>query len=234
MPIAFVGANSVLNSSSGTSTAVPMPPGFTAGHLLFAFVASVGASPTPSAPSGWTLVNSFSPGSTLTSYLYRKVANGSESTSTWTWSSAGRNLGLSLAYSGVDTAVSTTSARVWVHDEATTAMAAPALGASAGDWLVTAGVGRENPGTATTKNWTVATGSDTQRLDVSTAGDPTDIKVSAAWFDSDGGVSAGSTARSVSVTPQLQQAHIWSVLLPLPAGEQTSGNPWTHMGLPLR
>jgi hypothetical protein len=233
VPIAFVGANSVLNSTSGSSTAVPMPSGLAAGHTVYAFVASVGASPTPTAPSGWSLVGSFSPGTTLTSWLYRKVAIAGEPTATWTWSSAGRNLGLSLAYSGVDSSVNSNAAQVWSTD-GLAAVAAPALGATAGDWLVTIGVGRESPGTATAKDWTISAGTDVERLDVSTAGAATDVKVSAAWFDSGGGVAAGSTARTVSSTPDMGQRHIWSLLLPLPAAEQTGGNPWSHMGLPLR
>jgi hypothetical protein len=233
VPIAFVGANSVLNSTSGSSTAVPMPAGVVAGHMLYALVASVGASPTPTAPSGWALVSSLSPGSTLTSWLYRKVAVAGEPTATWSWSSQGRNLGLSLAYSGVDAAVSTNAAPVQSTD-GSLAVAAPAVAANAGDWLVTIGVGRENPGTATAKDWTVNAGTDAQRVDVATAGATTDVKVSAAWFDSNGGVAAGSTARTVSSTPDMSQRHIWSVLLNLPAGELTGGNPWSHMGLPLR
>ena len=71
MPIAFVGANSVLNSTSGTTTAVPMPTAMVTGNVVYVIIASVGNSPTPTPPSGWTLVSSFSPGTTLTSYLYR-------------------------------------------------------------------------------------------------------------------------------------------------------------------
>lgn len=233
MPIAYVGSNSVLNSTSGTSTAVPMPAGFAAGHVLFVMVASVGASPTPSAPSGWALVNSFSPGTTLTSWLYRRVATGAETTSTWTWSSSGRNLGVSVAYSGVDTTASTNSSAVQDLN-GTGSITAPSLGADTGDWLATVGLGRENPGTATTKNWTNATGTDAERLDIATGGAATDVKVSAAWFDSNGGVSSGSTMRSLSSTPEMAQRHVWSILLPLPAGEVAGGNPWTHMGRPMR
>ncbi len=235
MPIAFVNANSVLNSSSGQTTAVPMPAGIAAGNLLLVMIASVGASPTATAPSGWSLVSSFSPGSTLTSWLYRKVATAGDigATPSWSWSSQGRNLGVSMAYSGVDTAASINAAAVQ-NTDGTGAAAAPALGAAAGDWLVTVGLGRENPGTATAKNWTSTTGTDVERIDVATAGAATDVKVSAAWFDSNGGVAGGSTARSLSSTPEMTQRQIWSILLPLPAGEQSGGNPWSHLGRPLR
>lgn len=236
MPVAFVASNSVLNSVSGSSTAVPMPSGVASGHLVFVMVVSIGNSPVPSAPSGWTLVSSFSPGTTLTSYLYRKVAVSGDvgATHTWTWSSAGRNLGMAAAYSGVDTTISTNASAGWTHDVATGTTSAPALGAAAGDWLVTVGLGRENPGTATAKNWTIGTGTDAERLDIATGGVASDLKVSAAWFDSNQGVSAGSTARTVTVTPEMQQTHVWSVLLPVPASETAGGNPWTHMGRPLR
>lgn len=234
MPIAFVGVNSVVNSTSGIVTTVPMPSGLAAGHLVFALIANVGASPTPTAPSGWTLVNSFTPGATLTSWLYRKVAVSGETATTWYWSAGGRNLGLSLAYSGVDTTVSTNAAPVWTHDDGGPPAAAASLAANTGDWLVTAGVGRENPGTATAKDWTIGTGTDVQRIDVSSTGATTDVKITAAWFDSNGPVPPGSTARTVSTTPEMQQRHIWSILLPLPSGEALGGNPWTHMGRPLR
>ena len=233
MPIAFVGANSVLNSTSGTSTALPMPAATAAGNILYAFVASVGASPTATPPAGWSLVSSFSPGSTLTSWLFRKVAVAGEPTATFTWSSSGRNLGLSLAYSGIDTAVSSNAAQVHSTD-GLGAVAAPVLGANAGDWLVTVGIGRESPGTATTKDWTNSTGTDVERIEVVTGGAATDVKIAAAWFDSNGGVAGGSTARSLSSTPDMGQRHVWSLLLPLPAGELAGGNPWSHMGRPQR
>jgi hypothetical protein len=234
MPIAYVGSASVLNSTSGFTTAVPMPAGIAAGNLLLAAVANVGTSPTTSAPSGWSLVASYSPGTTLTTYLYRKVATGSETTTTWTWSSQGRNLGVCVAYSGVDTTLSSTAATAWAHDDGGGPVAAPSLGAQSGDWLVTFGVGRESPGTSTTKNWSISAVTDAERLDVSTAGAATDVKVTAAWYDSAAGLASGATARTLSSTPELQQRHLWSVLLPLPAAERAGGNPWTHMGLPLR
>jgi hypothetical protein len=236
MPIAYVGANSVLNSTSGTTTAVPMPTAMVAGNVAYVMIASVGNSPTPTAPSGWSLLASFSPGTTLTTYLYRKVAVSGDvgSTPTWTWSSSGRNLGASVAYSGVDTTVTANTSQVWTHDVANAPIAAPSLAANAGDWLVTIGVGRENPGTATTKDWSVETGTDVQRLDVATGGLASDVKVSLGWFDSNGGLSGGATARNVDVTPIQQASHVWSLLLNLPAAEAAGGNPWTHMGLPLR
>lgn len=232
MPIAFVGVNSVLNSTSGTSTALPMPSAAVVGNMLYAMLANIGNAPTPTAPSGWTLVSSFSPGTTLVTYLYRKVAAPGDigTTATWSWSSSGRNLGLSLAYSGVDTTVSTTAAQVWTHDVANAPITAASLGAAAGDWLASVGVGRESPGTATAKDWTISGGTNAERIDTATGGATTDVKVTAAWFDSNGAVGAGSTARTLSVTPLLQQSHVWSILLPLPAGEATGGNPWTSMG----
>lgn len=236
MPVAFVGANSVLNSTSGSSTALPLPTATAAGNMIYAFVASIGNSPTPTAPSGWTLVNSFSPGTTLTSYLYRKVAVSGDNTATatWSWSSAGRNIGLSLAYSGVDATVATTSSAAWTNNLASAPITAPSLAASAGDWLATVGVARESPGTATTKVWSNTTGTDAARLAVVTTGIATDVKVPATWWDSAGPVAAGSTARTVQITPDMQQSHVWSILLPVPAGEAAGGNPWTHMGMPLR
>jgi len=129
---------------------------------------------------------------------------------------------------------STNASQVWTHDVANAPIDAPSLGAVAGDWLVTVGIGRESPGTATTKDWSSQTGTDAQRLDIATAGATTDVKVSLGWFDSNAGVSAGSTARTVDVTPLQQQSHVWSILLNLPASEAVGPNPWTHMGRPLR
>ncbi len=235
MAIAYVGSNSVLNSTSGSSTAVPMPSGLAVDNMIYVMLADVGNSPVPTAPSGWTLVSSFSPGTTLTSYLYRKVAVSGDigSTPTWTWSSGGRNLGVSLAYSGVDATVPTNANQVWTHDVANAPIVAPSLAANAGDWLVTVGVGRENPGTATTKDWSIETATDSQRVDIATGGAATDVKVSLGWFDSNGPVAAGSTSRIMDVTPVQQQSHVWSILLSAPAGA-SGGNPWTHLGLPQR
>lgn len=234
MPVNFIASASVLNSASGTSTAVPMPSGLAAGRLLLVMVASVGNSPMPTTPAGWNLVASFTPGTTLSSYLYRRVATGSETTTTWTWSSAGRNLGLSMLYSGVDTSLATNASAVWAHDDGGGPVAAPALAANTGDWLATVGLGRENPGTSTAKNWSSSAASDVERLDVSTGGAASDIKVTGAWFDSGAPIAAGSTARTLSSVPELQQRHVWSILLPVPAGEQAGGNPWSHLGRPLR
>jgi hypothetical protein len=69
---------------------------------------------------------------------------------------------------------------------------------------------------------------------VVTTGAATDVKMPATWWDSAGGVASGTTSRTVQITPTMQQSHVWSILLPLPAGEQAGGNPWTHMGLPQR
>jgi len=236
MPIAYVGAASVLNSTSGSSTAVPMPAGLAVDHMIYVMVANVGNSPVPSGPSGWTLVGSYSPGTTLTTYLYRKVAVSGDvgATHTWTWSSSGRNLGAAVAYSGVDATVTTNAAQVWTHDVANAPITAASLAAVAGDWLVTVGLGRENPGTATTKDWSIETATDSQRLDIATGGASTDVKLSLGWFDSNGTSITGSTSRIVDVTPVQQQSHVWSILLNRPASESAGGNPWTHMGLPQR
>lgn len=236
MPISYVGSNSVLNSTSGSSTAVPMPSGLAVDNMIFVMLADVGNSPVPTAPTGWTLVASYSPGTTLTSYLYRKVAISADigATYTWTWSSGGRNLGVSMAYNDVDPTVATNASQVWTQSATNAPIVAPSLAANAGDWLVTVGIGRENPGTATTKDWSCETAGDAQRVDIATGGLATDVKVSLGWFDSSGPVGAGSTARTVDITPIQQQSHVWSILLSLPAAEATGGNPWTHMGLPQR
>lgn len=240
MPISYIGSNSVLNSSSGSSTAVPMPSGLTTGNVtnsvIFVMLADIGNSPVPTAPTGWTLVGSYSPGTTLTTYLYRKAAASADvgATYTWTWSSGGRNLGVSMAYNDVDLTGSTNASQVWTHDVANAPIVAPSVSANTGDWLVTVGVGRENPGTATTKDWSCETTGDAQRVDIATAGLATDVKVSLGWFDSAGPLAAGSTARTLDVTPVQQASHVWSILLSVPAGESVGGNPWTHLGLPQR
>lgn len=236
MAIAFVGSNSVLNSTSGSSTAVPMPSGLAVDNMIYVMLADIGNSPVPTAPTGWTMVASYTPGTTLTTYLYRKVAVSADigATYTWTWSSGGRNLGFSAAYSGVDPAVTTNAAQVWTHDVANAPIVAPSLAANTGDWLVTVGIGRENPGTATTKVWSSETATDSVRANIATGGAATDIKVSLGWIDSNAPLIGGPTARTVDITPVQQQSHVWSILLNQPASASTGGNPWSHMGLPQR
>jgi hypothetical protein len=234
MAIGFVGANSVSNSTSTLTTVVSPPTGYSAGDLLLALVVSVASSPVSTPPNAdWKLVASFQPGTTLTSYLYRKIAVAGEPAGTWAWTSSGRNVGLVMAYSGVGADVAITTDQVWTHDVPAGPIAAPALGANPGGWLITAAVGRENPGTATAKDWAIATATDVQRLDVATAGAAADIKVSGAWFDSNAAVVADSTARSVTVTPVLQQSHVWSILLTAPTAPEDvlGGNPWTSFGI---
>lgn len=238
MTIAYVGKAFVLNSTAGTSCPVPMPSGAAAGHKLYVLIGSVGAnSGSVTAPSGWTKVLELLTGTSLRGALYSRtaIAGDGGSTFTWTFPSSGRNFGYSLAYSGVDVAASELADAVGTTDAGTGPWATPSLSLAAGDWLLTAGVGRENPGTSAAKNWTSSDSSDLERFDNTTDSAPS-INVSAGLFDSNRALTAGTHSRSLSETgASLSQSQVWAVRIPMLATVAPSGgNPWDYIGMPIR
>jgi hypothetical protein len=237
--IGFVNKAFVFNSVSGTSTVVPVPEGAAAGHRLFAFVGSIGSSPvlTPPAGSTWLPLGEHGPTSTLkTAVFYRDVTAAAEPASyTWGWSASGRNWGYCLAYSGVDLAVAPTVDKADFTDTpAATPRQAPALGLSAGDWLLTLVGGRENPGTDTAKQWTNSDTADAERLNFYSSNTGTGAKSTAAWWDSGRKLGAGSEQRTITPSVAMGQMHLWAVRLaaqaaPVAPGEGTT---WSRMGFP--
>lgn len=239
MSIGYVGKAFFITSTSGTSCPVPMPSTAAAGNKLYCLIGSIGAnsgSVTPPSGGGWSLVKELLTGSSLRGQLYVKTAVSGDTgaTHTWTFPSAGRMFGYSLAYSGVDVAASELVDATGTTTAGAGPWATPALGVGDNDWLLTAAIGRENPGTATTKNWTTSDGSDLERFDLASAAEPS-INITAALYDSGRALTAGSPSRNLTSSVSLTNSQVWAVRIPaLADAPPASTNPWTVMGMPLR
>lgn len=237
MAIAYVGKAFVLNSTSGLNAAVPMPSAAAAGHKLYCLVGSVGANAgTVTDPAGWAKVLELTTGSSLRGGLYSRtaVAGDGAATFTWTFPSAGRNFGYAVAYSGADTAASDLVNAVGSIDSGTGPWTSPSLAVADGDWLITAGIGRENPGTSAAKNWTCSDSSDVERFDNTTDSAPS-INISASLFDSGRALTGGTVSRALTETgAALSQSQVWAIRVPALVTQTTGGNPWTAMGIPIR
>lgn len=237
MSIAYVGKAFFFSSASGTSCPVPMPSTGAAGHKLYCLLGSIGASSgTVSAPAGWTLVKDLVTGSNLRAQLYARSAVSGDAGATFTWAfpASGRMFGYSLAYSGVDLAASELVDAVGSTTAGSGPWATPTLALGANDWLLTAGLGRENPGTATAKNWTNSDASDVERFDLASAAEPS-INNTAALYDSNRALGAGSYSRNLASGASLSSSQVWAVRIPaLADAAPASTNPWTVMGMPLR
>lgn len=239
MAIQYVGKAFVLAAASGTAIAVPMPSGVAAGHKLYVLLGSVASNATditPPAGSGFGQVKNLATGSNLRGQLYTKTAVPGDAGTTYTFTSgnSGRYFGYSVAYSGVDTAASDLCDAVGSTDAGGGPWATPSLNLAEGDWLLTAGMGRESPGTATVKNWTTSDTSDSERFDNATAAEPS-VNITGALFDSGRPLSAGPATRSLSVGASLGQTQVWAIRIPALADPGGSGgNPWTGWGVPIR
>lgn len=100
-------AHATYDSESSATVVLPAPAGIAANDILFGYVKH-NANETPTGvPSGWTLLGSeFHTASTSYWFLYYKIATGSEPADyTWTFATAARAGGVSIAYrDGFDTA----------------------------------------------------------------------------------------------------------------------------------
>jgi hypothetical protein len=237
--IGYVGKAFAMNAVAVETAAVPMPSTVAAGHKLYALVGSIGAaSGTVTPPSGWTRVLDEITGTSLRTILYAKTAVAADAgaTHTWKFPNTGRTFGYAVAYSGVDTAAANLAQANSFTDTGNGPWATPALALGAGDWLLTAGVGRQNPGTSGTHDWTTTTVADVARFDLYTDVAPS-IILSAALWDTGAPVAAGSAARTLNSNVNYSQAVVWSARVPALAdtgGSAGGGNPWSHMGIPLR
>ena len=104
-PFSYVGHGTETESASTNSAVCGKPSGVQVGDLLVAVLFRYGAQVAPtSVPTGWTSNGSPLTGAIASSntYLYWKVADGTESSSlTWTWAASGiRTYGCVHAYRG--------------------------------------------------------------------------------------------------------------------------------------
>lgn len=236
MSIGYVGKAFVLSAASGTSIAVPMPSGVVAGNKLYVLIGSVASTATAmTAPAGggFNLVKEVTTGTNLRVQLYSKTAVSTDAGATFTWTTgnSGRFFGYSVAYSGVDVAAPELADAVDSTTAGTGPWTTPALSLSDGDWLLTAAVGRENPGTASAKDWSTSDSSDVERFDNATATSGTSIMISAALLDSNRALVAGTASRAFTVTASLSSSQVWAVRIPAPVVvSPTGGNPWSEVG----
>jgi hypothetical protein len=101
-------ANATSTNGTGTSAVLTKPTGTVAGVFLVAQVAVEGSA-TITAPSGWTLVNSFT-ASGLKSSIYYRMAGASEgSTYTWTFNSSQQYEAKMVPYYGISLTLSLTA-----------------------------------------------------------------------------------------------------------------------------
>lgn len=242
MTIGYRGKAFTLNNTATNNTPLPMPAGAVTGDRLVAVVGTILASSVLTPPAGWTEVAQYAPTPNMRTGVYVRTATAADagSTYTWGWSGFARNFGFAVAYSGVDTDAPTTAQALAVQQDTPDPILAPALGMADGDWLITVAVGRENPGTDTAKAWTNADPADVERFDVYTTNAAPQIKLSAALWDSARPLAGGSAQRSVTPSPVMQLAQVWSIRLAAPeaSGPPTpppaAGDPWTYFGMPLR
>lgn len=211
MALAFVAAGTPtaqdVGISGGTVTA-PVPAGLAAGQLLFAYVLYDSNETVPT-PAGWSPLWSgkASGGTSTPSFFYpqlqvfSKIASGSETGVTFTFSTAGYPAGNAfvtaamLSYSGsagspVELASYTfgapAAAEPQAHPQLTTA--------TASDWLLTIRATSDNEGAADT--FTNSVGTDVSRLTSSAFGELT-----LGWFDSNTALASGlQTQRSTTAS----------------------------------
>lgn len=239
MAIGYVGKAFVTNTVSGTAVQVPMPSTVVTGQKIYVVVGSVGSNAGAlTAPSGWTKVGEEIAGSNLRVAVFAKTATGSDASTTYTWTfpASGRTFGYSVAYSGVDLAASNFSASLESTDEGPGPFVTPSLALTAGDWLLYAAVGRENPGSTGTHNWTTSGSSDVERYDLFTNVGTSSIAIAAALWDTGAPVTTGSLQRTISSNISYSSSVMYAVRIPAAAdtGTPAGGNPWTHQGVPQR
>lgn len=239
MSIGYVGKAFVMNTVAGTTAQVPMPSTVADGHKLYVVVGSIGSTTgTMSGPAGWTKVAEDTAGSSLRAAIYVKNAVNADAgaTYTWTFPNAGRTFGYAAAYSGVDLSAANLAQTAVSTTEGPGPWATPSLALGTGDWYLYAGVGRENPGSTGTHDWTSSGSSDTERYDLFSNVGTTSIAIAAALWDTGAPVTAGSQARSVSSNVAYSQTVMLAARIPAAAdtGSSAGGNPWTQTGLAQR
>ena len=108
MAIAFFAAGADYQSSANANThAFDMPDGDLTGKVCYMDVTVNGASNGVDTPSGWAYIEDEVGSTTIRTYVFRRVCDGSEGASVTVTLSAGASVqaqGGILAYSGVDTA----------------------------------------------------------------------------------------------------------------------------------
>lgn len=222
----------------GVNTATLVRPSVVAGDMMYAFIGSIAFAPTTiSAPSGWTKIGERNnPGTdNTTSWVYQKAATGSEPADyTWTIGNNGKTLGVLAAYSGVDTAATPVLVSDGWVDPAKTVIA-PSITPVTGDWVITYQFGRQSPSTTAIKSWVNNSHpGDSELVDTYNQDNAARLGTHALW-DSNGAVTGGAQARTITASVNIQQVTVHSLRIPASSasggGAPTGGpNAWNGMG----
>lgn len=238
MAVGFRASALINSNTSGNTTVVPMPTGLVVGDRVYVLVGSIATTPTITDPAGWTKVSEYNPGTTLkTGLYYRDVVGGEAASYTWTWSGNGKTMGMAVAYSGLDLTAAALGGSVGVTDSGA-GLATQAFSAGQdGDWAIFMSMGRENPGTAATKSWTINDAADAERIDSSSTAGTTGANLTGGWWDTNRALTAGtSVQRTITPSVSLTQFHAWAIRLAAPAptggGPPTGVTTWSYLGQP--
>lgn len=105
MAIALRNVTTVDQSTGSANITINKPTGTVDGDVLYALIEADGST-TVTAPTGWTLLDTRSPGSSQQTKVYRKVASGEGASWTWTTSGGATPIiydGMVASWTGVDT-----------------------------------------------------------------------------------------------------------------------------------
>jgi hypothetical protein len=238
MPIAYRNGSGVNTGVVSTATVIPVPSGVTNGDRMYALVTSIASTPTLTGPAGWTKFDEHIIGAnTKSAVFYRDVGASAEPANyTWSWSAAGRSIGLIVAYSGIDRSAtqiggvtSSPNSLDWL----------PLYTWAVSDtysWAIFLAVGREEPGTDFTKDWRTNEVLDVERFDTYSPNTGSGTDITAAWFDSGRALPAGPVSRQLIMQNfNLTPVHGWALQLSgLPPVVGVGGNPMTALGIPIR
>lgn len=203
MAIAFVASQEGVSGTNAASYSIaPLPTGTTAGNVCFVIIACPTSTTGSCTFSGWTLVREFLNGSAhRASVWYRVVQGGDADATSFTFDQPGTAEGIawvSSEYSGVNTTypLITETGAFSAND------ADFSLGTGSTDntdptaWQVVAGALSDLEANDTTT--ALAVSGMTERNDID--GSATSEVTAAAWYDSNGVVTAGSKSATVTQT----------------------------------
>lgn len=238
MPVSYRNGAGVNTGVVSTSTVIPVPSGTVNGDRMYALVASIASTPTVTGPAGWVKFDEHMIGAnTKSAVYYRDVGVTAEPANyTWSWSAAGRSIGLIVSYSGVDTGVPQIGGVVSANSSVDPLPLYTWATSDVYSWAVFLAVGREDPGTDLTKDWRTNEVFDVERFDTYSPNTGVGTDITAAWFDSGRLLPAGPVTRQL-ITPNsnLSPIHGWALhLAGLPPVVGMGGNPMTALGIPIR
>lgn len=227
MAIAFRAAAGGKNEATGTGVTLTYPSSVALGDLILLTYWLSGTTVTAVTPSGFTLLDGpFDKSTTMRTYAFAKVADGTEASTTLTVSSSAssankRYLDL-VSYSGTDTTTPVQADQAFVEITAGTTHTAPSVSVSGtGAWIVEAYGDRGSPGSTA---WTPPAGYSKRDEQVGTGGGSLTTAMADTGTTVASGVNGGDTWTG---TVSTATAIGWTFALnPLVVGAPAS--PWIY------